>query len=75
MARSKPFRTVQIDEQICLKIERKFEEKRRKGSFTSFIEEILDLYGDGLLTDSRDTPVVRATRVRNVGEHGQRKTA
>jgi len=75
MARSKPFRRIEVDEQICLKIDRKYEEKRRKGSFTSFVEEILDLYGDGLLTDSRDTSIVHATRVKKVGEHEHRKTA
>lgn len=56
MARARPFRRLEIDAQICEKITRIMEDERYRGSFTSRVETILDLYGDGLLVDVREKP-------------------
>jgi len=68
MTKIRPFRRLEIDAQICAKISQIIEENRYRGSFTSFVESILDLFADGLLKDVREKPIVTATRVRPLAE-------
>lgn len=70
--RSRPYRRIEIDEEICAKIEQLKARKRYRGSFTSLVESILDDYVDGVLGDSRGDQVVVATRVRSLeGSKGE----
>ena len=71
MARVKPFRRLEIDAQICAKITKIMEQERYRGSFTSKVETVLDLYGDGLLKDIRET-VVEPARVEAEHLHAVR---
>ena len=55
MARIRPFRRLEIDSEICKKVSKIMAEKRYRGSFTSFVESVLDQYTDGLLVDKGRT--------------------
>lgn len=55
MARSRPFRRFEIDAEICAKIATIMEVKRYRGSFTSFVESVLDRYADGLLVEAAES--------------------
>ena len=82
MARSKPFRSPQIDMEICQKLDRIIEKQRYRGSFASFCETVLDKFADGLLIEveekAADTEVheVHPLSGRRITRaHDQRKTA
>lgn len=81
MARVDPYRRIEIDATICAKIAKIIEERRYRGSFTSFVESILDLYGDGLLMDVREKPAVGGKIATAAGaeqlrkHHAQRKAS
>jgi hypothetical protein len=79
MARVDPFRRIEIDLEICKKVERIMDTKRYRGSFTSYVESILEQYADGLLVSAEagaeDGKVVQAVRVRRVSGAQARKSA
>lgn len=74
MVRVRPFRRIQVDEEICKKLDLIKQELRYRGSFTSFLEGILDQYADGLFRGA-ETKDIHTTRVRRVTASEQRKTA
>jgi len=63
MARVKPFRRLQIDAEICSKISQIIEERRYRGSFTSFVESVLELYADGLLMEKAMTETKKSGKI------------
>jgi hypothetical protein len=54
MARTKPYRAVQIDKGICDKLEQMMAQARYRGSFASFVESLLERIADGLLVERKD---------------------
>lgn len=53
MARSKPFRAVQIEMSICERLALRMQDARYRGSFASYVESVLEQVVDGLLVERK----------------------
>jgi hypothetical protein len=71
MARRGIFRNQRIDDKICVLLEQRMAKEHRKGSLNAYVEEILDKWVSGLITETAADPmkehVFRTRNVRRVG--------
>lgn len=78
MARATPGSRIEIDPEICAKIQKIMNSERYHGSFTSYVESVLDRFADGMLVEPpKDDGVkeVKAVRVRRISAEQARKIA
>lgn len=68
MPKTRPFRKLSIDENLCLALLKQKASERRYGSLTEFVSELLDWYVQGLLVrgemaGGREQGLITAARV------------